>query len=184
MDKADIIELIDNNVNQVQTLIHIKVQIWQEYVLFSGLWWFGVFLSIFPWIVWFFFRNKDSADRILYIGYFVMIISLVLDILGDQLGFWHYRFNVIPVVPTYFPWDTTLMPVSVMFLIQVKPKANPYLKAILFALLTSYVAEPFINWLDIYELEFWRYSYSVPIQFIIYLLAHNLSRRNKFAKLT
>lgn len=59
-----------------------------------------------------FFR---STDRILYTGFFVMVISLVLDILGDQLGFWHYRFNVIPVLPTYFPWDLTLMPLTQIF---------------------------------------------------------------------
>ncbi|MDD9270236.1 CBO0543 family protein [Paenibacillus sp. GCM10023248] len=183
MDKRDIVELIDNNVNQVQLLIHERVHIWQEYVLFSGLWWLGVFLSIIPWIVWFLVRNKHSTDRILYAGFFVMVISLILDILGDQLGFWHYRFNVIPVLPTYFPWDVTLMPITIMFLIQVKPRANPYLKAILFALLTSYVAEPFITWLMIYEPLIWRFSYSVPIQFIIYLFANYISRRNKYKEL-
>ncbi|MBA2943234.1 hypothetical protein HZF08_33730 [Paenibacillus sp. CGMCC 1.16610] len=184
MEKKQIIELIDANVNQIQTLIHERVEIWQTYVLFSGLWWFGLFLSIFPWIVWIFLRDKHSTDRILYAGYFVMVISLILDILGDQLGFWHYRFNVIPVLPTYFPWDITLMPVSVMFLIQIKPKTNPYLKAIFFALLTSYVAEPFFTWLKIYEPQIWKFSYSAPIQFIIYLLAHYFSRRNKFKELT
>ncbi|MDD9270539.1 CBO0543 family protein [Paenibacillus sp. GCM10023248] len=184
MRKKDIIELIDANVNQVQTLIRERVHIWHEYVLFSDLWWFGVFLSIVPWVIWFFLRNKYSSDRILYVGFFVIVISLLLDILGDQLGFWHYRFNVIPVLPTYFPWDVTLMPVSIMFLIQVKPNTSPYLKALFFALLTSYVAEPFITWLKIYEPTIWRYSYSFPIQFIIYLFAHYISRRNKFEKLT
>ncbi len=129
-------------------------------------------------------RNKNSTDRILYVGFFVMSISLTLDILGDQFGYWHYRYNVIPIVPTYLPWDMTLMPLAIMFLIQVKPKINPYLKAILFALLTSYVAEPFIKWLMIYNPKEWKYSYSVPIQFIIYLVAHYLSRRNKFNELT
>jgi hypothetical protein len=73
--------------------------------MFSNLWWFGVFLSIVPWIAWFAFRKKQSTDRLLYAGFFVMVISLVLDVLGDQFGLWHYRFNVIPVLPTYLPWD-------------------------------------------------------------------------------
>lgn len=42
---------------------------------------------------------------------------------------------------TYFPWDLTLMPVSIMVLLQIKPTANPWLKAIVFALFASYAAE-------------------------------------------
>ncbi|MFZ3590271.1 CBO0543 family protein [Bacillus sp. DJP31] len=74
-----------------------------------------------------------------------MTVSLVLDVLGDQLGIWHYRFNVLPVLPSYFPWDITLMPVTIMFFSQVKPHVNPIIKAVLFTLLTSYISEPFIS---------------------------------------
>ncbi|CAN7654495.1 hypothetical protein LJR153_005060 [Paenibacillus sp. LjRoot153] len=184
MDKKDIVKLIDENTEQIQSLIQVKVHNWQAYVLFSGLWWFGVILSVVPWIIWFFVRKKHSTDRILYVGFFVMVISLVLDILGDQFGFWHYRFNVIPILPTYFPWDITLMPLTIMFLIQVKPKANPFFKAILFALLTSYVGEPLIKWMMIYNPLKWKYTFSVPIQFAIYLIAHYISKRDKFQKIT
>ncbi|KRE82452.1 hypothetical protein ASG89_14440 [Paenibacillus sp. Soil766] len=184
MDKEKIVEHIDNNANQIHLLIEQKIAFWKEHVVFSGLWWFGVLLSIVPWIIWFLVRNKNSTDRILYVGFFVMSISVFLDILGDQFGYWHYRFNVIPIVPTYLPWDLTLMPVTIMFLIQIKPKVNPYFKALLFALLTSYAAEPFIKWLMIYNPIEWKFSYSVPIQFVIYLAAHYLSRRNKFKELT
>ncbi|WP_346426583.1 CBO0543 family protein [Bacillus sp. Y1] len=75
-----------------------------------------------------------------------MIVSLCLDVVGDQFGFWHYRFNVMPVLPTYFPWDVTLMPVSVMFILQIKPNLNPVIKAILFAIFSACIAEPFFHW--------------------------------------
>jgi hypothetical protein len=183
MDENDIVKLTDDNVNQIHSLIQVKIQIWREHVLFSGLWWLGVLLSIVPWIIWFWIRYRQGTDRILYAGFFVMVISLMLDIVGDQIGFWHYRFNVIPIVPTYFPWDLTLMPLSVMVLIQVKPKEHPIIKAIFFALITSYVGEPIMKWLMIYNPITWRHTYSVPIQFIIYLIAHWLSKRDKFEKL-
>lgn len=184
MKKEEVIILIDQNVNQIHELIYQKIEIWREYVLFSGLWWFGVLLSIIPWVIWFIFRKKRSTDRLLYVGFMVMTISVILDILGDQLGFWHYRFNVIPVLPTYFPWDLTLMPLTIMFLLQIKPNTNPYLKAIIFALISSYLAEPFFHWLEIYQPIHWRYSYSVPIQVVIYMLAHYISKRNEFSFLS
>ncbi|WP_336773912.1 CBO0543 family protein [Paenibacillus sp. MMO-58] len=154
------------------------------YVVFSGLWWLGVILSVMPWVLWILLRNKQSTDRNLYAGFLTTILALTLDVLGDQFGFWHYRFNVIPLIPTYFPWDVTLMPVGVMFLLQIKPAVSPFLKALVFALLTSYAAEPFIHWLGIYQLIKWHHTYSVPIQFGIYLLALYFSRRQKFQELT
>jgi hypothetical protein len=75
------------------------------------------------------------------------------------------------------------MPVGIMTLIQAKPKINPWFKAILFALATSYLAEPFFHWLTVYEPSHWRYSYSVPIQVAIYMCAHYISRRSNFSDL-
>ncbi|WP_040207115.1 CBO0543 family protein [Neobacillus jeddahensis] len=174
-------KLIDENVEQIHQLIMKKIEIWFDYVVFSDLWWFGVALSIIPWMIWFKFRKKESSDRILYGGFFVLIIALALDILGDQFSLWHYRFNVIPVVPTYFPWDITLMPVSVMILLQIKPDANPLVKAILFGIFSAYIAEPFFHWVGIYVPTKWKYTYSVPIQVAIYLYSHYLTRRKNFS---
>jgi hypothetical protein len=119
----------------------------------------------------------------MYVGFYIMAISTLLDILGDQTGIWYYQFHVIPTLPTYFPWDVTLMPVSVMILLQFFPKINPWLKAIFFAISTSYIAEPFTHWLDIYEVIAWRYSYSVPIQILLFMSAYWLSQRSKFSPL-
>jgi len=179
----DLISMQDKNFYKTEELINQKIEIWQEHVLFSGLWWFGVALSTIPWIIWFLIRKKQSTDRILYVGFYIMAISTLLDILGDQAGLWHYRYHVIPTLPTYFPWDVTLMPVTVMILLQLFPKINPWLKAIFFGLLTSYIAEPFIHSLGIYELNTWRYSYSFPIQILIFMSAHWLSQRSRFAPL-
>jgi hypothetical protein len=183
LNEKKVIELTDENVNQIEQLIDQKIQIWADHVVFSGLWWMGLGLSIIPWIIWFFIRKKDSTDRILYVGFYVMSLSMTLDILGDQIGFWHYRFNVIPVLPTYLPWDITLMPLMIMILLQFKPQINPWYKAIFFALISSYGAEPFFDWLEVYEPTNWRYTYSIPIQVAIYMSSYYLSKRNKFAVL-
>jgi len=183
VEKEHIIKLIDNNTHQIHELLQQKVQIWQEHVLFSGLWWLGVGLTIVPWIIWLMVRDKKSSDRLLFVGFFIATMSLVLDVLGDQLGFWHYRFNVIPVLPTYAPWDITLMPVTVMLMVQFLRKINAIISALLFAFISSYIAEPFFAWLQIYQPLSWRFSYSIPIQFIIYLTAHYISRRRNFSEL-
>jgi hypothetical protein len=184
LDKAKVIELIDANAKDAERVISEKIAIWAEYELFSGLWWMGVGLAILPWIAWLIARPRKSTDRLLYVGGMVALFSVMADVLGDQFAFWHYRFNVIPILPTYIPWDITLMPVTVMFFLQIKPKANPYLKALLYAVLTSYVAEPVFHALHVYNPQHWRYSYSVPIQFALYLAAHwMMQHRNRFDRL-
>jgi hypothetical protein len=181
--KENVKKMIDDNENALKDLVHQKIDIWSEHVVFSGIWWLGVVLTILPWIIWFIFRKKNSSDRILYAGLFVAVISLCLDVTGDQLGLWHYRFVVVPFLPTYIPWDLTLMPLTVMFMIQIKPNINPLIKAVLFALISSFIAEPISKWLGVYVLDSWKYYYSAPIQFVIYLIAHYLSQRDNFAHL-
>ncbi|WP_425455967.1 hypothetical protein [Brevibacillus nitrificans] len=70
-----------------------------------------------------------------------------------------------------------------MFFLQIKPNFSPLIKAILFALISSFVAEPIIAWLDLYIPIKWEYIYSFPIQLVIYLLAHALSKHQAFAPL-
>lgn len=179
--KEETAKLLDDNLYQIKALIARKVEIWQDRVLFTPLWWLGVALTIIPWVLWILYHKKDSTNRLLYVGSLVALLSVCLDILGDQLGLWYYRFNVIPFLPTYFPWDVTLMPVTVIAILQIKPEASPYLKALIFAVLASYVAEPFFNWLLIYYPANWRYSYSLPLQFLLYLAAHGISKTGRFA---
>lgn len=184
MDKQKIIELIDSNAEKAGDVISEKIKIWAEYELFSALWWMGVVLTLLPWVIWFLVRPKESTDRLLYVGLMVMVFSLTTDVLGDQFSLWHYRFNVIPTIPTYVPWDITLMPVTIMLILQTKPRTNIYLKALIFALISSYIAEPIFHWVGVYNPKNWRYTYSVPIQFLLYIAAYYiLQRRSNFEQI-
>lgn len=177
-----LLQLFDNNVDQITLLINEKVYLWRHYVLFSWQWWLGVTCAVLPWLLWYLSsRKRHDMDRLLYVGFIVMVIALCLDIVGDQIGLWHYRYNVIPHVPTFFPFDLTLVPVSVLVMIQIFPKLNPVVKGVVYALASSYIGEPFFHAIDIYNLIHWRYIYSVPIQICIYLVADAIyKKRHKF----
>ncbi|QOY36698.1 CBO0543 family protein [Anaerobacillus isosaccharinicus] len=157
---------------EVSIQTYEKFDIWIDHVVFTWQWWVGVGLSIIPWILWFIFRKKESTLRLLTVGFFVIFISTILDSIGVQLGFWYYTHAPLPLIPAFFPWDTTLMPVVIMGLIQFKPKLNPYLKGLLFASLTSFVGEPFFIWMELYKPVVWKSIYSFPIYFLIYMIAH------------
>jgi hypothetical protein len=157
---------------------------WKKEVIFTWEWWLGIVLTIIPWVLWYIFRKKDSSDRLLYAGIFVGLISLTLDNIGIQLSAWDYLKPVTPAIPSYVPYDFALMPVSVMFIIQVFPNRNPWLIGLIFGFLTAFVGEPFFKWLKIYNPENWRHVYSLPFYIVIYFLAYKLAKGTKFNELS
>jgi xanthine/uracil permease len=141
-----------------------------------------VILTVVPWILWLFFRKKESTYRLLASGLIVMLISSWLDFVGIALGLWHYNFDVLPLLPSYLPWDFTLIPVIIMFLIQFKPRSNPFIKALIFAGGSAFIGEPFFESIKTYTPENWKYIYSFPFLFCIYLLGHFISCREILIK--
>jgi len=169
------------------SLIHeayqLNMTLWLKYVLFGWRWWLQVGLTIIPWILWFKFKKKDSNDRLLYAGLIVIIISGWLDVLGILFGLWSYYYKVVPFSPAFEPWDFTLLPVVTMVFLQYKPQISPYLKAVIFSVITSFIAEPIFIWLGYYNPKHWELYYSFPIYIVIYLIAYKLSIATRFEKI-
>jgi hypothetical protein len=178
------IEKLDKLSSEVPELMQRIIDLWSKEVLFTWRWWFGFVLTILTWLFWYKTHKKESRYRLLTAGFFVMVVSVSFDSIGVQLGFWSYRFEVLPLIPAYLPYDVALMPVVVMSLIQFKPNSSPYLKGILFGLLTAYIGEPIIVWLKIYKPIIWHFYYSIPIYFTIFLIAHWLTTRKYFTELS
>lgn len=175
------------NMEAAYSLIHkadlLMTKLWLNYVLYGWRWWIGVFLMLAPWALWFIFRKKDSSDRLLYAGLFTILISSWFDVLGILFGLWSYYFPVVPFSPAFVPWDFSLLPVITMFFLQYKPEINPYLKAVIYAAIGSYFAQPLFVWMGYYNPKHWEHYYSLPIFFIIYLVAHKFSVATHFEKL-
>ena len=153
---------------------------WKNDILFSWRWWVTLSLIVLPWIIWLLVRKKESTDRLLYAGFFVMIFSSALDMVGITLNLWQYPVNVFPLMPEYIPFDICALPVATMLCIQYFPKVNPYIKAVIYSVTSSFIFEPLNVWLGLYKQIHWEYYYSVPIMIFIYLAANYLASRIKF----
>ncbi|MBM7570781.1 CBO0543 family protein [Aquibacillus albus] len=156
------------------------IELWMKDVVFTPLWWLGIVLSIVPWVVWAFFHNKKSRNRMLFAGFGITIISSFFDFLGVQLGLWVYYYELIPWIPAYEPWNGTLVPVAILVLIEYKPSISPFLKGGVFAGFTAFIGEPFFEYIGLYKEINWNSFYSFPIYFSIFLVGYWLSRRNNF----
>lgn len=177
------IDKLDKLSNESRQLGHQILEVWNTEVLFSWRWWVGVSITILTWLFWVKFHKKESRYRLLTAGFFVMVVSLSFDAIGVQIGLWSYRYEVIPFIPAFVPYNLALMPVVVMSLIQYKPNISPYLKAAIFGLGSAFVGEPLVAILDIYNAISWKSIYSVPIYAIIFLIGFWLSTRKKYKSL-
>jgi hypothetical protein len=160
-----------------------KFDYWKQEVVFSWQWWAGVTLTILPWILWYKIRKRDSTNRLLYVAFFVMVFSVWSDSIGVQLGLWYYNYDVLPFAPSYKPWDFTLIPVLTIMLIQLKPEVNMIFKALMYSIFISFISEPLFVWSGLVVYPNWKYVYSFPIYFLIYIISHYLSTRNTFDKI-
>ena len=179
--------LMRNEISKIYDLIRLAHEhmysLWLEHILFSWRWWVTLILTIVPWIIWIIYRKKDSTYRLLFAGAVTMIITSYFDFIGSCYKLWYYDSKLIPLIPSYMPWDFTLFPVSVMFLLQIKPNVNRFIKALIFSTFCAFIFENLFKWAGFYFEVSWNSFYSFPIYFVIYLIADLFTRKNDFKKL-
>ncbi|WJH37204.1 hypothetical protein N6H14_17085 [Paenibacillus sp. CC-CFT747] len=112
-----------------------------------------------------------------------LIISSWFDFIGVEYGLWYYTGLAIPTIPSYVPWDFCLIPVMIMFFIQIKPDASPLLKAVIFAGISAFAGEAFFQWLGFYQPLHWRSWWSFFIYILLYGVCHMITRLRTFEKL-
>lgn len=135
---------------------------WKNNILFTWRWWIALSLIILPWTIWLFVRKKESTDRLLYVAFFVMVVSSALDMCGIALNLWYYPVTVLPLMPEFNPFDICALPVATMLCIQYFPDVGPYIKAIIYSLISSFMFEPLNQWLGLYKRIHWQY-YSLSL---------------------
>ncbi|MDR6883774.1 CBO0543 family protein [Bacillus sp. 3255] len=151
--------------------------------LFTWSWWFGIALIIIPWALWFTFGKKESMGRLLLAGFTSMILSAVIERIAFSLGKWSYPFELIPFFPgASIVFDWCLLPVAVMFFIQLKPNINPFIKAIVFGLVGAFILEPIFEKLHFYNPKGWLHTYDFFIHSSIFLISYWISTMNNFEK--
>ncbi|WP_318503823.1 CBO0543 family protein [Bacillus sp. T3] len=181
IQSKDKIEKVGEFYQDVTKANHDFLKYWMDHTLFHWDFWLSLIVfTILPIIFWIKIRKKNSSNRLLFSGMFVIIVSSWCDFLGVQYGKWYYTGKVLPSIPSYLPWDWVLLPIFVMTLIQIKPNISPIIKGLIFASINTFIGEPLFIWLGFYVLKDWHIFYSFPIYFVIFLLAYRLSKVKNF----
>lgn len=148
-----------------------------NHFLFTWQWWFGIGLFIVPWIIWLLLRKKDSTGRLLLGGLITIILSIVIDLIAVRYGVWRYPMKFIPIAPMLLlPYHFSLVPVAIMFTLQIKPKANSLLKGAIFAAIAAFGGMKFFVWIHFYDPKNWLSIYDFCIYLFLYYAAFWFSK--------
>lgn len=168
MEKGDWLD----KMTQIQTdLGNQRLEYWRSNVLFSFNWWllllyFGLF-----WFIWWKVADRRKLPELLGMGGFVLVLSLLLDSIGAELGFWDYPMMVLPWGPRLMIVDAAL-PIFYMLLYQYAPDWKRYTACLLLmSLFFSFVLEPFMVKVEVYRPILWKHFFSVPGYFVLGLAA-------------
>ena len=160
-----------------------SVNDWLQNSLFTWQWWLGVAITIVPWIIWIFIRDKKSTNRLIHVGFFAMIFAFTVDTIGITYGLWYFEYKVFPVIHIFLPWDFALIPVSIMILLQIKPHSYILIKALFFGVFSAYIAEPIFNWLGMFHPIDWKYTYSFILYVILFYICNFFVKKKNFEPL-
>lgn len=164
--------------------LHLKFyELWVNNVFLTWRWFIGISLIILPWVIWFIIKKKQSTDRLLYAGFSVMLISSFLDVIGIAAGLWCYPYNVFPLMPEFIPFDISALPVATMVMIQIFPKVRPIYKSLVYAASASFIFQPLMHLINLYDPLQWQNYYSFPILVGIYMTANYFATRARFDNL-
>lgn len=153
--------------------------------LFTWQWWLGIGLFIIPWIIWLVFRSKKSTGRLLLAGFVTIILSLLIDLTAISYGLWSYPMKFLPISPVLFlPYHLSLAPVAVMFVLQIRPNANLFLKGVIFAGVAAFGGMNLFDAIDFYSPRGWPTFYDIFIFFFIYIVAYLFYKIDNYDKVT
>ncbi|MFD1739579.1 CBO0543 family protein [Bacillus salitolerans] len=119
---------------------------WSENVLFSWQWWFLLFSTIIPWVIWWILVDKTRFFEIMTFGFWWLVIATILDVLGVSLSIWAYPLKLTHLMPPLVPADMAVIPVTYMLLYQYSRRwTNFIILSVIVAAVFSYVIEPFFE---------------------------------------
>jgi membrane-bound metal-dependent hydrolase YbcI (DUF457 family) len=159
---------------EIEKAYHQAVQsYWNHHNFLTARWWFLVALSIFPALIWWKLLNKRHVTEITAFGLFYGVSAIILDSMGSNMMVWAYPYSLTPYLnPQLYPYDVGV--VIIPFMLIYQRWREDFKKFFLFAGLLSaflaFAAEPFMEWLNIYEEIIWKNIYSFPIYWLLSLI--------------
>ncbi|MEN6459979.1 MAG: CBO0543 family protein [Syntrophomonas sp.] len=141
---------------------------WLKDDLHKWTWWLNLAVTVIPIIILWKVLDRRRFLEIIVFGMLMAMLATFLDALGITYSLWNYPDRFVPVSPRLIPIDFVALPFLYMLVYQRFTSWKSYMAAnLVLAAVFSFVLEPLLVWLNLYETTHWEHIYSFPIYFII-----------------
>ncbi|MEN6328091.1 MAG: CBO0543 family protein [Syntrophomonas sp.] len=154
--------------SQCQQAMHSN---WLSDDLHKWTFWLNLAALLIPIIILWIVVDRRRFLEIFVFGMLMAMLVTFLDAMGIAYSLWDYPDRFLPISPRLLPIDFITLPFLYMLVYQRFTSWKSYIIAsLVLALVFSFILEPVLVWLNLYETINWKYIYSFPIYFIIALL--------------
>ncbi|WP_186579443.1 CBO0543 family protein [Aquibacillus kalidii] len=152
---------------------HLNEERWLDYSLFTWNWWLLCFFLFISIIIWILLVDRKRMIEILLFGMIITFITIYMDSIGKELGFWVYPIELSPFGHRAIAFDAGMVAVAFMLIYQYFDRWKSFIIALIgMALIFAFIGEPFAHWAELVLYIKWKYIYS----FIYYILVGILVR--------
>lgn len=163
---------LEKYIRTQEKLTELRIDYFFEHVLFSYQWWLLIIFTIVPWLIWWKLVDRRRLKAILACGLMIALLAIILDDIGLTMSLWAYPYQTFFVTSRMNSVDMAILPVFYMLIYQYFTKWPHYTAVVLlFAFFAAYIAGPLFDALGMYIKLKWEYFYSVPVYFLIGVLA-------------
>lgn len=141
---------------------------WFNSVVFTYQWWLLVAITIIPIMVWWKIVDRKRLFEITTYGLLIALLAGLLDAIGVETDAWEYKYDLVPLLDVFISYDVSVLPTCYMLIYQYCQSWQSFTIAhVVLSFAFAFVAEPFLVYLDIYQLIKWKHIYSVPGYFAL-----------------
>ncbi|MHB8124843.1 MAG: hypothetical protein ACYDEJ_04220 [Desulfitobacteriaceae bacterium] len=160
-------------IHQARTTLHnLVLTKWLTEDVFSTRWWGMIAFNLFSYVLCLSLINKRRLRNILLFGSLTSVGMLAFEAIGVSFVLWYCSTPIMPIVPCIFASSITILPLNYMLVYQYTSSWKQFtiwnaLVAGVFAL----VIDPILVHFKIFEINNWRYIYTLLAVFFIASLA-------------
>jgi len=153
------------SVIEVQWLLtSTRFEEWMKNDVFRFRWWFLLGLFIISAYAYWKMIDKSRLNEITLYTALVTITTLVLDELGEELTLWDYPTDIVPLFPPLTAIDLASLPIIYSLIYQYFGDWRKFITAaVVMAAIFSFILEPLLVWLGLYQTLTWKYYYGFPM---------------------
>lgn len=154
-------------------IYQLRVALWQmlltdwQHDITTGLYWANIAFIVLYYIAWYRLTDKRRLVDLMFYGSLIAVARGLIDLFGVTAGLWVYKYRILPLSPSVFMQDWTIMPLTYMLVQQYSPNWRQFfLWNAVGTGLISFVIMPIMVYFKILTFMYWNYVYTFLVMYI------------------